>query len=522
MSVTDVNGCGHNEQITILQTSNVAIDSIQTVTDNGCVGHCNGTVSVFPNSGLNYSIDGGVTWQTTSVFTQVCNGNYTVIIKDSYGCTNTQSVSVNASPLQTSNGSDTTICQNGNAVLSVNASGGQTPYSYNWNPSGSTNSITVSPTSTQQYTVSITDALGCQSQTSTFNVTVLPPISIAGLQNLNYCQGVTTLVSASVTGGTGNYSYSWIDLGSQQILGTASSLNFTHSGSGTVLLIVHDDCTTLPDTVSFNYTEESQPALSLASSNTMGCPPFSTTLNLNNLPASASVDWNVGGQAFSTSGSNLDFSTSNIGCEDVLIAITTESGCHFNYEFDQVFCVAPLPTALFQYSPMDLTTMNSSFDLVNQSNPSYSSLWTISPNAMISDASAFNPSVTYAFDYADSIDVCLKVTDTLGCTATICSTIVIENEFLLYVPNCFTPDDDAFNQEFIPVTNVDPTETYEFMIFNRWGEQIFQTTDPKRGWNGTYKGQKAQDGTYIWKILMTKNSKTDGNQEFVGHINLLR
>ena len=523
LSVVDANGCDYAEVIVIQQTSNVAIDSIQITVDNGCAGNCNGTISVFPTTGLTYSINGGSNWQNTSVFNQVCAANYTVMIQDNFGCTNSQTVSINASPLQLSNGQDTTICQNGSATLGITISGGQIPYTYNWNPvNTNTPNIIVSPTATQIYSVSVTDALGCQSSISNFNVTVLPPISVSSLPDLHYCEGISTLLNTTVTGGTGNYQYAWVDLASQQILGTNSTLTFTHSGTGTVLLIVKDDCSTTPDTVSFNYFEESQPLLNLTTSNSIGCPPFSTSLALSNVPSGATINWNIGGQTFNSAPSTLDFSTSTVGCQDVVATITTTSGCIFSNTFNQVFCVTPLPNALFQYSPIEPTTMNSSIDLIYASDYSYLPHWSISSNAHISDPTVYNPTINYAFTQADSIHVCLTVTDTIGCMADICTSIIVENEFLLYVPNSFTPDGDDFNQEFIPVTNIDPSETYQFMIFNRWGNMIFESKDPTKGWDGSYLGKRAQDGTYTWKIVMTKNSKTDGNQLFVGHVNLLK
>lgn len=523
LSVVDANGCDYTDVIVINQTSDIVIDSVQITTDNGCAGNCNGSIAVFPDSGLNYSIDGGTNWQNTSLFTQICSDDYTIIIQDPFGCTNSETITVGASLLQISTGNDTTICENGSATLSIIATGGETPYTYNWSPTGTNdNSIVVNPTSTQLYTVSVTDNLGCQSTVSNFNVTLLPSINISNLMDLNYCEGASTMISSNVTGGNGNYNYTWIDVTSQQILGTNATLNFSHAGTGTVLLIVNDNCTSSPDTVSFNYTEEGKPALAISASDSYGCPPFSTTLSLNNLPNGTNVSWNIEGQTFNATNATLDYSTSTVGCQDANLNITTTSGCSFSYLFNQVFCVDPLPTALFQYSPVEPTTLNTSLDLLNASDPSYTSLWTISSNAHISDPTAYSPTVNYEFTQQEDIDVCLLVTDTLGCTDDICATITIASEFMLYVPNCFTPDNDDFNEVFIPITNVDPNETYHLSIFNRWGGLVFETNDPTKGWNGTYLNERVQDGTYIWKILMTKNSNTDGNQLYVGHVNVLK
>ena len=61
------------------------------------------------------------------------------------------------------------------------------------------------------------------------------------------------------------------------------------------------------------------------------------------------------------------------------------------------------------------------------------------------------------------------------------------------------------------------------IIFNRWGEIIFETKNAERGWDGSYGkgGVKAQDGIYTWKITY-KNPETDERKIALGHVTLLR
>jgi gliding motility-associated-like protein len=75
--------------------------------------------------------------------------------------------------------------------------------------------------------------------------------------------------------------------------------------------------------------------------------------------------------------------------------------------------------------------------------------------------------------------------------------------FLYYVPNTFSPNDDNLNEVFIPVLNgYDPTD-YHFAIYDRWGILIFETSDPNKGWNGTFKGTGttySENDAYVWKL----------------------
>ncbi len=59
------------------------------------------------------------------------------------------------------------------------------------------------------------------------------------------------------------------------------------------------------------------------------------------------------------------------------------------------------------------------------------------------------------------------------------------------------------------------------MIYNRWGEMIFESHNAKIGWDGTYQGRIVQDGTYVWKIVVQK-TLTNTREEFVGKVHLLR
>jgi gliding motility-associated-like protein len=115
-------------------------------------------------------------------------------------------------------------------------------------------------------------------------------------------------------------------------------------------------------------------------------------------------------------------------------------------------------------------------------------------------------SITYEVMYIDGN----------GCRAS--DDVTIHFEGIIYVPNTFTPDGNSINDFFaVEGGNI---EYFNMLIFNRWGEVVFETNDFDSQWDGTYNGQKCKDGTYIWKI---RYEDTAGNrEEIVGHVNLLR
>ena len=97
-------------------------------------------------------------------------------------------------------------------------------------------------------------------------------------------------------------------------------------------------------------------------------------------------------------------------------------------------------------------------------------------------------------------------------------------DVIFYIPNSFTPDGDEFNQTFDPIftTGID-IYSYEFSIFNRWGELVWKSNDPSVGWDGSHNGASdlVQSGTYVWKVHY-KVKKNDEHREQTGIVNILK
>lgn len=79
--------------------------------------------------------------------------------------------------------------------------------------------------------------------------------------------------------------------------------------------------------------------------------------------------------------------------------------------------------------------------------------------------------------------------------------VEVEESFTLYVPNTFTPNGDGLNETFGPVGN--GVNQFSMLIFNRWGELIFESDNIYNQWDGTHHGEKVQTDTYVYKIFAT-------------------
>ena len=131
--------------------------------------------------------------------------------------------------------------------------------------------------------------------------------------------------------------------------------------------------------------------------------------------------------------------------------------------------------------------------------------------------------ISYIYTIMDSIfyNIILIAETEFGCLDT--ASKIFTPPLLFYSPNTFTPDGDEFNNTFIPVfSNKNKVESIHLLIYNRWGEIVFESENIDFGWDGTYKNRIAQDGTYTWELIFTNNSCLGKKEHLYGAVNLIR
>ena len=92
----------------------------------------------------------------------------------------------------------------------------------------------------------------------------------------------------------------------------------------------------------------------------------------------------------------------------------------------------------------------------------------------------------------------VTVTDSNGCVNTKTVFVNIETEGCIYIPNIFSPNKDAQNDEFCLYGSCLKSGT--FTIYNRWGDKVFETTDMKQCWDGTFKGEPVSSDVFVYKL----------------------
>ena len=128
----------------------------------------------------------------------------------------------------------------------------------------------------------------------------------------------------------------------------------------------------------------------------------------------------------------------------------------------------------------------------------------------------------YYYQHMGTYIVVLVAETEFGCKDTAIDTIKVASIFTFYAPNAFTPNHDLINKEFKPIGAGWSNSNYEFRVFDRWGNVIFETNDINETWNGKIGGNSSLVplDVYIWKVTVYDR---DGNKhKFVGDVTILK
>jgi gliding motility-associated-like protein len=197
---------------------------------------------------------------------------------------------------------------------------------------------------------------------------------------------------------------------------------------------------------------------------------------------------------------------------------TTDNGCKDTANAVDYIHVYHNPIADFDFEPKDADIIHSIINFENLSLYANAYDWAF---GNFETSPHFEPTIEFPAIAGEHL-VRLIVTTLNGCADTTLRKVPLIDKLIFYVPNTFTPDNNSVNEVFSPVfySGFDPYN-YKLLIFNRWGETLFESNNANVGWNGTYNGDIVQSGTYTWKIYYQR-SDSDERQIVVGHVNVIR
>jgi gliding motility-associated-like protein len=534
--VTDANGCTATEVITLVDPPAIDASGVVSTNYNGqdvtCFGATDGAIDLTVNGGTpgynyNWVNQNGTFVSSMQDPIGVGAGTYTVTITDLNGCVFTTDVVVTEpEPLNSEavvitdyNGQNVSCYESTDGGIQGNATGGTPGYSYTWTFGGAqigTGQV-VDNVGAGNYNVTINDLNGCLT-TSVVTVTQPSPV-VANISILsNYfgapisCTGAEDgIASVSYIGGTPGYAVSWNTNPAQ----TTDQVNNFPEGTWTVTVTDINGCVTTADVIMWanplpDFT---------APESVIGCIGSPLIIDANAEPGT-NCEWTFSNGTVINECGPFEMTFSQLLCLDIQLVVSTPQGCRDTVSTADFICVAPNPVAAFTISEYDLYTTDYDAYFYNVSEGADAYYWDFGDGTNSTEVNPYHQFPTEGYEF---FEIWLTAISEYGCLDSTVRYIRFHPELIYYVPNSFTPDGDDYNNVFKPVISSGYSlDNFNFMIFNRWGELIYESNDITTvGWDGTYRGSKCQEGVYIWKMAIM-NSDTDRKEEAVGHVTLLR
>jgi gliding motility-associated-like protein len=551
--VTDGNGCTtFLKQYTVPDIGNNFVNNDDVDTDPEYCGFPNGKITITPDPAyadkLQYSIDGGNTWSSGAVFTNLSGGiPYNVVVRVTANPSCEWEYSLNPillpeldGPLIDSVRSKDAIDLNADGEIHVYAQGaGALQYTLEGSaPQSSPDFYSLLPGS---YSGTIIDENGC---TTPFTIVVghISSVNLSALAgNDEVCKGETAQIPLTVTNFQGitsfhivlnydplkvkclsNYANGNPSLQSNMVLTVDqvageitidwnSSSSLTLPGTITLLDLVFETLQAgISDVAWINanntswFTVEAglnvipvfnKGVITINDRPTVSIEPLArclgepvTLVPSINPAGNYTYEWTLPDGSTKTA-SQIDLpSTSMTNAGTYRVVVNNVFQCSASASMN--LTVHPLPYALFNND----TTIYFEDSYTLSANEGYESyLWSSGEQTSSINITAEG---TYSVD----------ITDFSGCSSTYRATLTLlsKKPFSFNLPNAFFPDGNGRNDSFRPVTDYEQITEFNMIIYNRWGQQIFETNDAEEGWNGKVDGQLSPRGLYYWLLVYRK------------------
>lgn len=508
VEISDESGCSIVVPVVIEAPEELVLTA--TLTNLSCNASADGMIEVSATGGTGgyeYAIDGG-SFSPMALFTELDAGMHTVIGRDENGCETTEVFELTEPTVLTATEAVVNESCLGDCLgeIELTASGGTGTYTYSIDGCVTSSMDTeYSGLCSGAYAICITDENGCNySNTVTIEEgAVLEDATLDAVAPLCINDEPVTITGATI--GT---------LSGEGIVGTTfDPTTVATPGVYTVLNTLADGCST---TESITIVVNAIPSVTFVANETNGCLPHEVEF-INTGDVGVTCEWSFGDGTTSSSCGLVNHTYDTEGLFDVSLNITDGNGCKNEVDYNEYISVSEVPSANFGYNPTEITTLNPLVNFINTSTNESSWNWEFDS---LGNSSEEHPTFLFP-EQAGNYDIKLTVFSENGCANEITKRITVYEEPLIYVPNVFTPDGDTYNEIFLPYLRGNDIYDYHFVVFNRWGELVFESYDQTVGWNGTYGGELVQDGTYIWQITIA-DIQTDEKKSYNGHINVFR
>lgn len=314
----------------------------------------------------------------------------------------------------------------------------------------------------------------------------------------------------------GNGTFTW-NFGSNATPSTSSVLNPTNvvydtSGTFPVTFTISENGCTETYTANVNVYPKPVADYDLAAAISCDLQPVQF-LDNSTSATPLSYYWTFGDGA-SSSEQNPGHTYPAIGNYNTSLIVTTAYGCADTFSLASPVAVFPSPTAGVNASPRDtsifypeVTAFDLSFDATD-----CDIYW--GDGTSDTDCNS-----VHSYSTPGTYTIMQVVTNANGCKDTAYIEVIIRPEFLFWIPNAFTPNANGLNDVFKP--KMIGVHNYSFMIFDRWGEKIFETSNEEEGWNGYFKGRLCTNDVFVYKINFRDDVEKLDHQ-YIGRVTLVR
>ena len=516
VSVFDLNSCSTEVNVSLSQPSPL-LSSVGSLTnfngyDISCYGFNDGAVlATISGSVPPYSLLWNTGQQSESL-TNLIAGSYELSVVDENNCQIVDSIllsqppplSSNVSSAYDYNGYDISCYDYSDGGIDLSVFGGVSPYYILWSTDETLEDL--SNLSAGNYGVFVSDNNNCQ---TTNNITLYHPTPLTlSLSSSNYngfnvsCFGFNDgNISSYVNGSVPPYSFEWSNGSNTQ--------NIVELSSGSYNLVVNDqnNCT-VADGIQMTEPNDFFVALDYSSD----------TCSKGVAYGAVSVTPEFNPYSYLWSNGEISSSVNNLYAGPNSVVVNDIYNCSKLLEFD--VDNLPNPQASFKVEPSRdslFFKLGTSLSFIDQSTDSWSFInsWAWDFNDGNSDSLKI---VFHEYDEIGIYDVFLKVENIHGCIDTISKKVEVSN-FIIHIPNCFTPQGDNINERFIS-KGIGINE-YLLNIYNRWGELIYSTNDMQYGWDGTYQssGVQCPQGVYVYDVQIVDDF--GDIHRFVGDVTLI-
>ena len=367
----------------------------------------------------------------------------------------------------------------------------------------------------------INQSSGACSDTAFINVRIYPEVNASFAFDYDTCVAGPVIFTDHSTGEGGVNQWKW-NFG---IPGSASSqqnptYQYPIPGNHPVTLKVTDMNQCSDDTTVIIQWFPVPPVIIIKPSSYLGCVP--ANIFFDNLSTPIDDTYNIiwyFGDGDSTQNVISPTHLYDVeGIYDVRVEITSPIGCYVDADFPNLIRVEPSPIAAFTCDPDSaLSNFNNTIHFIDQSIGAYRWNWQLGP-----DFTTQLQSPTHTFLDTGKVTVRLIVTHPEGCKDSTSKEIDFRPVVTWYMPNAFTPNGDGKNDDFYGKGFLNGATNFKMAIWNRWGELIYETTNPNDKWNGEKRNTSGMspEGVYIYVVSFT-GPRGEPN-EFKGFATLVR